>query len=148
MKKTAIVRLTADERGQLQHLLKVGQARTRQPTHARILLKADEGPDGPAWPDKRIAEAFDVAPITGGRVRQRYAAEGVAAALAHRPPSATKPRRLDGEQEAQLVALACTTPPRGRERWSLRLLADKAVELRIVDTISYERARQALKQTP
>lgn len=148
MKKTAIVRLTADERAQLQHLLKVGRAPTRQLTHARILLKADEGPSGPAWPDKRIAEAFDVAPITVGRVRQRYAAEGVAAALAHRPPSATKPRRLDGEQEAQLVALACTTPPRGRERWSLRLLADKAVELQIVDTISYETVRQALKQTP
>lgn len=148
MKKTALVRLTTDERAQLQHLLQVGRAPTRQLTHARILLKADEGPDGPSWPDKRIAEAFDVAPITVGRVRQRYAAEGVAAALAHRPPSATKPRRLDGEQEAQLVALACTTPPRGRERWSLRLLADKVVELQIVDTISYETVRQTLKQTP
>lgn len=122
MKKTALVRLTTDERAQLQHLLKVGQAPTRQLTHARVLLKADEGPAGPAWPDKRIAEALDVAPITVGRVRQRYAAEGVASALAHRPPP-------------------------GRERWSLRLLADKAVELQIVDTISYETVRQALKQT-
>src|SRR5947209_11648671 len=126
MKKTARVRLTTDERQQLQRLLAVGQAPTRQLAHARILLKADGGPDGPAWPDKRIAATLDVAPITVGRVRQRYAAEGVAPALAHRPPSATKPRLLDGEQEAQLVALACTTPPPGRERWSLRLLADKA----------------------
>ena len=148
MKKTALVRLTTGERAQLQRLLAVGQAPTRQLTHARILLKADEGPDGPAWADKRIAEALDVAPITVGRVRLRYAAEGVGSALAHRPPSATKPRRLDGEQEAQLVALACTTPPPGRERWSLRLLADKAVELQIVDTISYETVRQAFKQTP
>jgi len=148
MKKTAMVQLTTDERQQLQRLLAVGQAPTRQLTHARILLKADEGADGPAWPDTRIAEALDVAPITVGRVRQRYAAAGVASALAHRPPSATKPRRLDGEQEAQLVALACTTPPPGRERWSLRLLADKVVELQIVDTISHETVRQALKQTP
>jgi hypothetical protein len=147
MKKAAIVRLTADERQQLQRLLTVGPAPTRQLTHARILLKADEGPGGPAWPDKRIAEALDVAPITVGRVRQRYATEGVAAALVHRPPCATKPRRLDGAQEAQLVALACSTPPPGRERWSLRLLADKAVELQIVDTLSYETVRQALKQT-
>lgn len=148
MKKTAIVRLTADERQKLQRLLTVGQAPTRQLTHARILLKADEGPGGPAWPDTRIAEALDVAPITVGRVRQRYAAEGVASALAHRPPSATKPRRLDGEQEAQLVALACTAPPPGRERWSLRLLAAKAVELQIVDTIAHETVRQAFKQMP
>jgi hypothetical protein len=148
MKKTALVRLTTDERQQLQHLLRVGQAPTRQLTHARILLQADEGPAGPAWPDKRIAEALDVAPSAVGRVRQRYAAEGVAAALVHRPPSATKPRRLDGAQEAQLVALACSTPPAGRERWSLRLLADKAVALQIVDPISYETVRQALKQTP
>jgi hypothetical protein len=147
MKKTALVRLATDERQQLQRLPAVGRAPTRQLTHARILLKADEGPDGPAWPDKRIAEALDGAPITVGRVRQRYAAEGVASALAHHPPSATRPRRLDGEQEAQLVALACTTPPPGRERWSLRLLADKAVELQIVDTISHETVRQALKQT-
>jgi hypothetical protein len=147
MKKTALVRPTTDERARLQHLLTVGQAPTRQLTHARILPKADEGADGPAWPDTRIAEALDVAPVTVGRVRQRYAAEGVASALAHRPPSATKPRRLDGAQEAQLVALACTTPPPGRERWSLRLLADKAVELRIVDTIAHETVRQAFKHT-
>ena len=147
MKKGAVVRLTAEERQRLQQVLAGGHAPARQLTHARILLKADEGPDGPGWPDTRIAEALDVAPITVGRVRQRCVAEGLAAALGHRPPSATKPRRLDGVQEAQLVALACSTPPPGRERWSLRLLADKVVELQIVDAISHETVRQTLKQT-
>jgi len=109
MKKTALVRLTTGERAQLQHLLKVGQVPTRQLTHARILLKADEGPEDPAWPDKRIAKALDVAPITVGRVRQRYAPEGVASALAHRPPTVKKPVLAPLLIRAGILALSVET---------------------------------------
>ena len=141
------VRLTAEERAQLGELLAKGKAAARTLTHARILLKADEGLDGPRRTDEEIAEALDVNRSTVERVRIRCVEEGFEAALRPRPSRQLHPRKLDGVQEAHLVTLACSPAPKGRGRWSLRLLADKLVELEIVDDISYETVRQTLKKT-
>jgi transposase len=141
------VRLTPEERAQLQELLSKGKAAARTLTHARILLKADEGVAGPRLTDDEIAEALDVNRSTVERVRIRCVEEGFGAALRPRPSRQVHPRKLDGIQEAHLVALACSPAPKGRVRWSLRLLADKLVELEIVDDISHEAVRRTLKKT-
>jgi transposase len=141
------VRLLPEERKQLQELLSKGKAAARTLTHARILLKTDEGVDGPRLTDDEIAEALDVNRSTVERVRIRCVEAGVEAALRPRPSRQVHPRKLDGVQEAHLVALACSPAPKGRNRWSLRLLADKLVELEIVDDISYEAVRRTLKKT-
>jgi transposase len=120
----------------------------RKLTHARILLKADQGPDGPGWVDEAIAEAVEVSQPTISRVRKQYVEHGLEAALNRRPPSREYVRKLDGVQEAKLIALACAKPPRGQARWSLRLLADQLVELEIVeDAVSYQTVRRLLKKT-
>jgi transposase len=116
-------------------------------THARVLLKADQGPDGPAWTDGRIVEALEVSRPTVERLRRRYAEVGLDAALGRRPPRREYRRTLDGEQEARLVALSCSEPPAGRARWSMRLLADKLVALEVVEAVSYETVRRTLKKT-
>jgi transposase len=141
------VRLTPEERVYLQELLSKGKAAARTLTHARILLKADEGEAGPRLSDEAIAEALEVNRSTVERVRIRCVEEGFEAALRPRPSRQVHPRKLDGAQEAHLVALACSPSPNGRARWSLRLLADKLVELEIIDAISYETVRQTLKKT-
>ena len=141
------VKLTPDERAQLVELLSKGKAAARTLTHARILLKADEGEAGPRLSDEAIAHALDVNRSTVERVRIRCIEEGFEAALRPRPSRQLHPRKLDGAQEAHLVALVCSPAPKGRARWSLRLLADKVVELEIVDAISYETVRQTLKKT-
>ena len=141
------VLLTDDERSRLQQMLNSGTAAARTLTHARILLKADEGPGGTHERDAAIAVAIEVSEPTIERVRKRCAIEGVEAALVHRPPQRTKPRTLDGVQEAHLIALACGAPPAGRERWSLRLLAEKFVTLDCGEPISHELVRRALKKT-
>jgi transposase len=141
------VKLLPEERKQLQELLSKGKASARTLTHARILLKTDEGVDGPRLTDDEIADALDVNRSTVERVRIRCVEAGVEAALHPRPSRQVHPRKLDGVQEAHLVALACSPAPKGRNRWSLRLLADKLVELEIVDDISYEAVRQTLKKT-
>ena len=141
------VKLTPDERAQLVELLSKGKAAARTLTHARILLKADEGEAGPRLSDEAIAEALDVNRSTVERVRIRCVEDGFEAALRPRPSRQLHPRKLDGAQEAHLVALACSPAPKGRARWSLRLLADKIVELEIADAISYETVRQTLKKT-
>jgi transposase len=141
------VRLSAAERAFLRDEVAAGQAPARRLTHARILLKADQAPDGPAWPDGRIAEALEVSAATVGRVRRRYVADGLDGALDRRRPAAVAPRKLDGAQEAHLVALACSVPPDGRERWTLRLLAEKFVLLTVGEPISYETVRRTLKKT-
>ena len=147
MYKRYRVRLVDEERAYLESLLSAGKAAARTLTHARILLKADEGPAGPGWADEVIAEALEVNRSTVERVRQRCVEEGFEAALRPRPSRQVRLRRLDGAQEAQLVALACSPPPNGRDRWSLHLLADKLVELEVVDSISYESVRRTLKKT-
>ena len=141
------VKLTPDERAQLQDLLSKGKAAARTLTHARILLKADEGVAGPRLTDDEIADALDVNRSTVERVRIRCVEEGFEAALRRRPSRQMHPRKLDGEQEAHLIALVCGPAPNGRARWSLRLLADKLVELEIVYDISHEAVRQTLKKT-
>ncbi len=141
------VALTAADREHLLGLIAAGTAPARKLTHARILLKADQGPDGPAWVDERIADALETSQPTVSRVRKQYVREGLAAALDRRPPGRVYERKLDGAQEARLIALACSAPPPGQVRWSLRLLADKLVELAIVETVSYQTVRRVLKKT-
>jgi len=141
------LKLTTEERADLHALLSKGKASARTLTHARILLKADEGETGPCLSDDEIALDLDVNRSTVERVRVRGVEEGVEAALRPRPSRQLHPRKLDGIQEAHLVALACSPAPKGRARWTLRLLADKLVELEIVDDISHETVRQTLKKT-
>lgn len=141
------VALTVAEREQLLDLIAAGTAPARKLTHARILLKADQGPDGPAWVDERIADALETSQPTVSRVRKQYLVEGLAAALDRRSPSRVYERKLDGAQEARLIAVACSAPPPGQVRWSLRLLADKLVELEVVEAISYQTVRRVLKKT-
>ena len=147
MAKKYVVRLSAEERTLLTELISAGKAAARAQTHARILLKADQGADGPAWIDAEIATAFEVGERTVERVREAWVCEGLEAALYPKPARAHRPRRLDGEQEAHLVALACSEPPAGKKRWTLRLLADRLVELAIVDGIAPETVRATLKKT-
>lgn len=141
------VKLTEAERARLRTLIGQGTAPARQLTRARILLKANQGEGGPGWADGAIAGAVDVHPATIGRVRREYVTAGLDAALERKPPDRVYPRRLDGAQEAHLVALACSPPPAGRERWTLRLLADELVRLEVVGAVSYETVRRTFKQT-
>jgi transposase len=143
--------LTAEQRSALEGSIASGRAPARRIAHARILLKADEGGDAPgrAWTDTEIASALEVSRSTVYRVRTRFAREGLRAALVHRPPRRTKPKKLDGLQEAHLIALACSEPPKGHERWSVRLLADRFVQLECADgPISRELVRRTLKKVP
>jgi transposase len=147
MKKKYPVILSETERDDLKRLIAAGTAPARKLTHARILLKVDEGQEGPSWVDKEVAEAVEVSQPTVSRVRKQYFEEGLQAALNRRPPNREYHRKLDGEQEARLVALACSEPPKGQARWSLRLLADRMVELEVVEEISYQTVRRTLKKT-
>jgi transposase len=147
MKKQSI-RLTQEQRRELEALISAGQAPARKLTHARILLKADCGPDGPRWSARQIHEALEVGETTVHRVRRSFVQGGVEAALKRRPqPPRHEKRKLDGEQEAHLIALLCGQAPDGYERWSLRLVADKLVELELVESVSHETVRQVLKKT-
>jgi hypothetical protein len=148
MKKKYPVILTEAERVQLKSLIAAGTAPARKLTHARILLKADQSLEGPGWVDEQVADAVEVSQPTVARVRKHYFEEGLEAALNRRPPNREYQRKLDGEQEAHLIALACSEPPEGQARWSLRLLADKLVELEVVEEISYQTVRRTLKKTP
>ena len=148
MRKKYPVILSDTEREELKQLIAAGTAPARKLTHARILLKADQSPEGPGWVDEQIADAVETSQPTVSRVRKRYFEEGLEAALNRRPPKREYRRKLDGEQEARLIALACSEPPEGQARWSLRLLADKLVELEIVEEeVSYQTVRRTLKKT-
>ncbi len=146
-KKKYSITLTETERDELYKLIAAGTAPARKLTHARVLLKADQSPSGPCWADERIAEAVEVSQPTISRIRKQYVEEGLEAALNRRAPRREYQRKLDGEQEARLVALACSEPPEGQARWSLRLLADRLVELEIVPDISYQTVGRILKKT-
>jgi len=146
--KKYIVRLTQEERNTLKKLLTSGRGSGRMFTRVRILLKADESEDGPAWPDEKISDAFDVTVQTIEKVRKQLVEEGFDAVLSRRQyRQKVSRKKIDGDVEAHLVALCCSEPPKGRARWTLRLLADKVVELGYVDNISYEAVRQTLKKT-
>lgn len=140
------VRLTTRDRQQLQRLVTTGTAAARTLSHARILLKADAMPAGPSWSDAQIRDALDVSLSTIVRVRRAYARAGLVAALHRQPPTTTRPRKLDGRQEAHLVTLACSSPPPGQARWTLRLLTDHFVELDGT-IVSDETVRRLLKKT-
>jgi transposase len=145
--KKYIVRLTAEEQTSLSQMIRSGQASARSLLHARILLKADSHPEAPAWSDEAVAEALEVHATTVARVRQRFVEEGLQAALRPQPTTRRYERKLDGKAEAHLLALACGPAPQGQAKWTLRLLADKLVELQHVDSISHETVRQTLKKT-
>ena len=146
MHKKYIVTLTPEERQQLQAFISKGRARARAITRARILLKADAGPFGPDLHDDQICAALETSMPTVCRTRQRFVEEGLEASLQDRPRRRSRSRRLDGRQEAQLIALACSETPEGASRWTLRLLADKMIELAYVDEVSYETVRRVLKK--
>jgi hypothetical protein len=148
MQKRFPVVLTDTQRDQLQHLIAAGTAPARKLTHARILLKADQQPGAPAWTDEVIADAVEVSQPTVARVRRQFVEEGLEAALNRRAPRRVYRRRLDGEQEARLIALACGQPPDGRAHWTLQLLADQLVDLEIIEApLSAQTVRRTLKKT-
>ena len=142
-----VVRLTGAERDELEGLIRKGRVAAAKRRRAQILLKADAGPEGSGLTDGEVAEALDVGLVTVHRVRQAYVEQGFSEALERKPATRPKPRKLDGEQEARLIAVACGPPPEGRARWTLRLLADKLVELEIVDSIGKDAVRHVLKKT-
>lgn len=145
MNKKYHVRLSDTQRQELQDLISAGQAPARRIARGRILLKVDE--NGPALTDAQAAEACEVSSQTVARVRERFDTEGLKRALCRKKPDRTYKRKIQGEEEAYLIALACSEPPEGRSRWSLRLLADKMVELGHVESLSYGTVRRALKKT-
>jgi transposase len=147
MKKKYIVTLTEPERQMLQAMLMRGKAAARKLMHARILLKADAGAGGPSWNDDQIADGLEVGRATVERVRRQFVEEGLDAALERRRPRRRYERALDGDGEAHLIALACQKPPEGRARWTLRLLADRMVQLEYVEQVSYQTVRRTLKKT-
>ena len=148
MHKRYIVKLDKEERKQLEDLVKKEKVAAKKLTHAQVLLLADCGRQGPAWKDEAIAEACRVTVRTVENLRKRLVLEGLDAAL-NRKPQARPSRRkiLDGEKEAKVIALCCGAKPSGHARWTLRLLAERVVELEIVESISHETVRQCLKKT-
>ena len=135
------VRLSAEDRTQLEGLIRRGQHSARVINRARILLKTDEG-----WSASQVAAALDTSQRTVFRTKRRYAEEGLDGVL-HDRPQANRYRKLDDRGEARLIALACSDAPDGRDHWTLRLLADQVVELGVVESLSYETVRQRLKKT-
>jgi Homeodomain-like domain len=145
MPKKYIVRLTDAERETLAGLSKRQRVAAQKVRRARILLKADV--EGPNWTDAKIAEAFDCPTRSVESLRERLVTEGFEAALHGRPKSRVRSKVLDGEQEAQIIALRLGPPPKGFANWTLRLLAERAVALEIVGSVSYETLRRTLKKT-
>ena len=147
MNKKYIVRLEPQEREDLQKLVSKGKGAARKLTYARILLQADVSEGGPGWTDGRIAEALGGTTRTVEHVRQRCVEQGLEAALERKKREhGPTPRILDGAKEAKLVAVCCSKPPPGRRRWTLHLLADRLVELNIVESISSDTVRRTLKR--
>ena len=141
-----VVRLSTQQRRTLENFVRTGMRSAALRRRAQILLKADaDGPD--AWTDERIAEAFDTTRMTARRVRQQFVAEGLDATLHRKRPTGRQYRKLDGKQEAQLVALACSQAPEGRSRWTMVLLADQLVEMKVIDSIDPATVWRTLKKT-
>jgi transposase len=147
MPKIYVVTLSSEERSSLEKLVSTGRTSAKRQTHGRILLKADTSTAGPGWSDEQICAALEVSRPTVERVRKRFVEGGLD--ILQPRPATPRPsrRRLDGEQEARLLALACSPPPQGRAHWTLRLLADQMVVLEHVESMSYETVRRTLKKT-
>jgi transposase-like protein len=145
--KKYVLHLTTEERTELEQLVKQGKAAGWKLQRAQALLQCDQGPQGPAWTDERVAQAYGCTPRSLEAWRKQAVEDGPLSLLQRkpraRPPVAPK---LDGEKEARLTALACAQPPRGYARWTLRLLAERLVELEVVGAISHETVRRALKK--
>ena len=147
MAKLYRVTLTPSERQDLQLLISKGKAAARKLARARILLQADEADGGPACIDQEIAAALNTTTRTVERVRQRFVEQGLEAAVSPAVSHRIYQRKLDGRQEAKLIQLACSAAPTGKSRWTLRLLAQQMVELKVVDELSHETVRRTLKKT-
>ncbi len=141
-----VVTLNKDQRKELEDLLQSGEAPTRKLTHARILLKTDCGEHGPAWPMSKICEAFGVSTTTVTFVRKNFIEGDLEKALERKKPEREYRRRIDGDGEAHLIAITCSEPPDGYERWSLRLLQSEMVSRGYVQTVSHEAIRLVLKK--
>jgi transposase len=141
-----VVRLTEEERRKLSDLISKGRGPAASLRRARILLKADEGEEGPSWTDSAICEALEVSLSTVSRVRKIFVEEGFDDALDRKNPQGRQYRKLDGEQEAHLIAVACSAPPEGRTRWTLKMLSGRLIEMKVVDYISPECIRVTLKK--
>jgi hypothetical protein len=142
-----VVTLTEEERADLHRLVRAGTAKARKRLHAQVLLQADASTDGPDWTDDRIREALHVSPSTVHRVRQRFVEESLESALSGHPvPRRPDKVKLGAGLDAHLIALACSDPPRGAARWTVRLLADRLVESGRIDGVSEETVRKALKK--
>ncbi len=145
-KKKYLVTLTEEERSSLEDLTKKGNSPAYKVNHARILLLADTNREGGGWRDLDISQTLKISVATIERVRQRLVEEGLSAALGRKTTQKQRQRRLDGKQEAYLIALTCSSPPEGQGRWTLRMLAERMVELDYVETVSHETVRQTLKK--
>ena len=146
MAKKYVLKLTAEERAELARLVRKGNVAGWKVQRAQALLKCDQGPDGPAWADARIAEAFGVTTRSLESWRKRAVEQGPMALLQRKPRTPAPAPKLGGENGARLTALACSQPPRGLARWSLRLLAERLVELEVVGAVSHETVRRSLKK--
>jgi transposase len=144
--KKYVLKLMAAERAELEQVLKRGKAAAWKVQRAQALLKCEQGAEGPGWADEQVAEAFGCTTRSVESWRKQAVEQGPLSLLQRRPRTPTVPI-LDGEKEARLVKLACSRPPEGRARWTLRLLAEHMVELEIVETVSYETVRRAMKKT-
>ena len=146
MPKKYIVDLTESEQESLKKLTTTGKHAAYKINHGRILLLADINQADGGWSDEAIASTLGISISTIERVRRRFVEEGIDASLSHRQGRGRKQRRLDGDSEAHLLAIACSQPPQGQGRWTLRMLADKMVELRYIESLSHETVRQTLKK--
>ena len=145
--KKYIVELTTEERSQLNQCIQAERMAAHKRHHARMLLKLDQGLEGPGWSDAKVAEAFDTTPRAAERLRRRLVERGFQGVLEHGNRGSRKVRRLDGAAEAHLIALACGESPAGRNRWTVRLLADQMVALGYVDYCGKSTVHDTLKKT-
>ncbi len=145
MKKYEVV-LNEEQRQYLQRLISRGSAPARSIRRAYILLKSDTSSEGAGWSYKEIIQSFNVSAPTIADVRRKFVKEGLESAIFRKKPDREYPRKLDEEAEAHLIALVCSKPPEGKEKWTLRLLANKMVELGYVEKVSHETVRQVLKK--
>jgi hypothetical protein len=148
MAKRYVIELSPEERDELEALVRRGKAAARKLTRARALLLSDQGESGPGWTDADIAAALGITTRCLEMLRKRAVEVGPLVAIERKPQARPSvPPKFDGEKEAKLIALACGEPPAGHRRWSLRLLADKLVELNVFESVSHERVRQVMKKT-
>jgi transposase len=141
------VELTENERNELARLVKAKRVAAHKRLKAQVLLKVDQSAQALAWDDKETAQAFDVSVPTIERLRRRVVEEGLQAALQRREQQNRRPKKIDGHAEAHLIAVSCSQPPEGRARWTLQLLSERLVELKICESVSKETVRKTLKKT-